>query len=86
MKRWAVLYKGLIAAITSSGDGKTDKTAMVVANVPDEYKVMPALGVKSAGQALTATQCDRHALTQPNRAGLTELYFNVSKALAKGFN
>lgn len=86
MKPWIMLLKGLIAAVTSSGDGKTDKTAMVVACVSDEYKVMSSLQVKMTKQALTNTQCDVMTLAQPNSAGLTELYFNVSKPLSKGFN
>lgn len=80
------IYKGLIATIMSSGDGKTDKSAMVVANVPDEYKVLPVMHVKSIGQSLTPTDCDKQVLYFPNDAGLKELYFNVSKALDKGFN
>ncbi|MFD1257066.1 DUF4919 domain-containing protein [Mucilaginibacter terrae] len=86
MKPWIILLKGLIAGITGSGDGKTEKTAMVVACVSDEYKVMSSLQVQMTKQTLTATQCDKMTLAQPNSTGLTELYFNVSKPLSKGFN
>ena len=85
MRPWIMLLKGLIAAITGSGDGKTEKTAMVVACVSDEYKVMSSLQVQKTEQALTNTQCDKMTLA-PNSAGLTELYFNVSKPFGKGFN
>ena len=86
MKPWIILLKRLIEAITSSGDGKTEKTAMVVVCVADEYKVMASLKVQITNQSLTKTQCDKMTLVQPNGLGLTELYFNVSKPLGKGFN
>jgi hypothetical protein len=85
MRPWIMLLKGLIAAITSSGDGKTEKTAMVIACVSDEYKVMSSLQVQATKQTLTNTPCDKMTLA-PNSAGLTELYFNVSKPFSKGFN
>jgi len=86
MMPWIILLKRLIGAITSSGDGKTEKTAMVVVHVSDEYDVMSSLQVQMTNQTITKTQCEKITLTQPNSIGLTELYFNVSKPLSKGFN
>jgi hypothetical protein len=86
MKPWIILLKRLIGAVTNSGDGKTEKTAMVVVCVSDEYKVMSSLQVQMTNQTLTKTQCDKITLMQPNSIGLTDLYFNVSKPLSKGFN
>ena len=76
-KRWTTIYRGLIDAITASGDGKTDPSAMLVVHISDEYKVLPAFGVSSIGHEVLASHFDKQLLKQPNRDGLTELHFNV---------
>jgi hypothetical protein len=88
MRPYMTLLNGLIKAIVQSGDGKTAETAMVVASITDEYTVMSSLGVRASQQSLINGKypCDKMTL-QANNAGLTELFFNVSKpmdSLTKG--
>ena len=80
---------GIINAIMSSGDGKTEKTAFHVISVAHEYELLPALGVRFGGkQSLTDSKCDYLELA-PNEKGIKGLYFDVSavfNATAKMFN
>lgn len=74
-------FRGLLMAIMASGDGKTEATAMVVANVADEYQVMKAYKAKLVTQALV-NQCDQMTVERADQSGQSEMYFNVQKPLA----
>ena len=80
--RLMALYTGLIYAIMQSGDGKTEQTAFVVIYMPDEYKLLPALGVKSMVHRVADTVFDVQQVMQPD-GKLAEIYFNMSKPISK---
>lgn len=74
-------FRGLLFAIMGSGDGKTEKTAMVVANVSDEYQVLKAYKAKLVKQALVS-ECDRMTVQRTDQPDQSDIYFNVQKPLA----
>lgn len=80
---YAVRYYGLLHAISASGDGLTEETAMVVTKVPDEYEMLRAVGFASTEQALItgkAGATDKLTLdlsTQKKDPKVPALYFNV---------
>lgn len=75
---------GIAKAIFSTGDGRTDTTAMYVISVEHEYDLVYLLGIgQSAGQALLNTaygQVDKLEIT--GGAEFKEIYFNVSRLFA----
>jgi Domain of unknown function (DUF4919) len=75
--------RGLIQAITATGDGKTAETAFVVISVGEEYIILMTRGLKKVRQALVSK--DGHSydlMTVENRSGGTEqVYFNVDRVL-----
>jgi hypothetical protein len=73
---------GIINAIMSTGDGKTEETAMHILSVTDEYSMVSILGYETTGhQTLTEKTCDHLAL-QKNNDGITGLYFDVNQIFA----
>ncbi len=49
---YRAVFRGLIASIRSSGDGKSPATAWVVISVDEEYAVLRVLGLRPSGQSL----------------------------------
>ena len=83
LNKWKVIYRGLIQAIIDSGDGKTETTAMVVAHVADEYKVLPALGTQSVSHMVTKKFYDEQTLDRPTKDGLNTLLFYITTISGK---
>lgn len=69
---------GILDAIFSTGDGRSDTTAFHVASVGHEYDILRLLGLSSKGQSLTANLCDYLELRE-NEYDLDGLYFDVSQ-------
>jgi hypothetical protein len=74
----AVFY-GLLGSITSSGDGKSCKTAYYVINVDEEYTVLNYMGAETLGQSLEGG-CD--VLDVKLNGKRTKIYFDISGSLA----
>ena len=74
----AVFY-GLLGSITSSGDGKSCKTAYYVINVDEEYTVLNYMGAMTLGGSLK-DGCD--VLDVELNGKRTKIYFDISGALA----
>lgn len=75
---------GIVRAIVSSGDGRTDKSGYFVLQVSDEYAIISILGYEFGGsQSLTASHCDYLTLA-PNKEDLKGLYFDVTQ-IFKGY-
>lgn len=77
---------GIAKAIISTGDGKTDTSAMFVISVEHEYDMIGLLGFNFAGsQSLVFSkqgETDKLAL-EKNDNGIKELYFNVGRLFEK---
>lgn len=75
---------GIAKAIFSTGDGKTDTTAMYVISVEHEYDLIYLLGIgQSEGQALLNTQYGQvDKLEIKGGTEFNEIYFNVSRLFA----
>jgi len=73
------IFYGLLGSITSSGDGKSCKTAYYVINVDEEYTVLNYMGAKTLGQSLD-DGCD--ALDVELNGKRTKIYFDISGSLA----
>lgn len=75
---------GIVKAIFSTGDGKTDTTAMYVISVEHEYDLIYLLGIgQSEGQALLDTQYGQvDKLEIKGETEFKEIYFNVSRLFA----
>lgn len=69
---------GILDAIMSTGDGRTDSTAFHVASVGHEYDILGLFGLQSTRQSLTPTLCDYLELEE-NKYDLKGLYFDVSQ-------
>ena len=74
----AVFY-GLLGSITTSGDGKSCKTAYYVINVDEEYTVLNYMGAKTLGQSLEGG-CD--VLDVELNGKRTKIYFDIAGSLA----
>ena len=79
-KLWFYKYDKLIRTIMSSGDGKSEKTAMIVSKVTDEYSILNALGLSFTGQALTSKKKKYYDLmnVEQNDYGIDKLYFDIN--------
>ncbi len=76
-------YKGIIEAIQSTGDGKTEETAFWVTNVDNEYTLLRWLDFEFGGQqSLTSSYCDRLKVKK-NDQDVEALYFNVTILFAR---
>ena len=73
------MFYGLLGSITSSGDGKSCKTAYYVINVDEEYTVLNYMGTKTLGQSLEGA-CD--VLDVELNGKRTTIYFDISGSLA----
>lgn len=71
--------QGIVNAIRSTGNGKSEETAMYVLEVGDEYSMLSILGYEFDGaQSLTAKQCD-YLTVKSNKDNLKGLYFDVNQ-------
>ena len=76
---------GLLDSIMKSGDGTTPETAMLVADVSEEYVVIGLGGQRPGGQALVNRNgkvYDQMTVTDQNGKQLT-LWFDISIAITK---
>lgn len=74
----------LAAVIFSTGDGRTEATAMHVLQVNDEYSILDMLGFEFAGsQSVTQQQCD-YLKVLKNEDRVDGFYFDVSQ-IFKGY-
>lgn len=78
---WGKRYDGLVKAITKSGSGKLQNNPYVIMYLDDEYDVLNALGFIYQEQMLIG-ECDK-IVVAPNEKNIDELWFNVSKPLAR---
>jgi hypothetical protein len=79
-KLWFYKYDKLIKTIFSTGDGRSEKTAMIVTKITDEYSVINSLRLHFKGQELITKgnkAYDRMKVDQ-NDLGLDALYFDIS--------
>lgn len=80
--KYATMFIRLCDAIIQTGDGGSDRTALHVVDVADEYTLMLyVLDVQPEGQVLTSTKCDRIDVSTKTGAKL-QLYFDVQLVLA----
>ena len=80
----------LSLAVTSTGDGLSERTAFYVISVADEYGILDLLGLQSVGQSLIQKYGQSYDCLElaENQYGLDALYFNVTvcmKQLHKTF-
>ncbi len=82
---WFYKYDRLIRTIMSSGDGKTPKTAFIVAKITDEYSILNALGLQLTGQALISKKKKSYDLMNvaQNQYGIDKLYFDINLFFGK---
>lgn len=73
-------FYGLMRSITSSGDGKTAKTAWKVISVSEEYALLNEIDAELIDQSLVDS-CDKMHVRLSNGTE-TDLYFDVSISLA----
>jgi hypothetical protein len=84
-KIWFYKYDKLISTIMSSGDGKTQKTALIVTKVIDEYSILNALELQPTEQLLTNKKRKYYDLmvVAANDQGIDRLYFDISLFFGK---
>lgn len=83
-KKWLTRFEGLMAAIKSSGNGRTPQTAVVLNAPRDEYMFLTVVGLRQKGPAqLLDNKYDLVTLETPNKLNLTQVYFNVQRPLTK---
>jgi Domain of unknown function (DUF4919) len=73
------VFSGLLKSITSSGDGKSRKTAYIVISTNEEYVVLQVMGLKPGTQSLVHDgrhSYDLMKVTDDSNQPV-ELYFNV---------
>ncbi|MFZ2276638.1 MAG: DUF4919 domain-containing protein [Prosthecobacter sp.] len=73
-------FYGLMRSITSSGDGKSAKTAWKVISVSEEYALLNEIDAELIDQSLVDS-CDKMHVRLSNGTE-TDLYFDVSLSLA----
>ncbi|MDR0962064.1 MAG: DUF4919 domain-containing protein [Mediterranea sp.] len=81
-KRYAWQFLQLVQAIKSSGDGKTEDTALKVIYITDEYVILNLFyDMKQLKkQTLTSKQCD--LMEFENKKGEThQVYFDISRSM-----
>jgi hypothetical protein len=84
---WFYKFNSLVKAILSSGDGRKEKTAIVVTGVPDEYVILGILGLETESQALTGKRGRRYDVMslKGNEYNLKRMYFDINLFFGKGF-
>lgn len=73
-------FYGLMRSITSTGDGRTAKTAWKVISVSEEYALLNELDAELIDQSLV-DNCDKMHVKLPDGTE-TDFYFDVSISLA----
>ncbi len=73
-------FYGLMRSITSTGDGKSVKTAWKVISVSEEYALLNEIDAELIDQSLV-DNCDKMHVKLPNGTE-TDFYFDVSISLA----
>lgn len=70
----------LSSAVTSTGDGLSEKTAFYVIYVEDEYGILDLVGMQPVGQALIQKNGQSYDLLEvaANEFGIDGLYFNIT--------
>ena len=70
----------ILNAITSTGDGLSEKTAFFVTSITDEYGMMEILGVRLKSQSLIEKHGQSYDLMefQENKYGIDSFYFNIT--------
>lgn len=76
-------FYGLMRSITSTGDGKSPKTAWKVISVSEEYALLNEFDAELIDQSL-ADSCDKMHVRLPDGTE-TDYYFDVSISLAGTF-
>ncbi len=75
-------YKNLVAAILSSGDGKTEQTPFYVICINDEYQLLQnVFDVKKINSQSLINGCDLMKFENSPYYNGTEIYFNISRSL-----
>ncbi|WP_181304599.1 DUF4919 domain-containing protein [Rufibacter sp. XAAS-G3-1] len=83
-QQWLTKFEGLMAAIKASGNGRSKETAVVLNAPRDEYMFLTVVGLRQKGRPqLVDNKYDLVTLQTPNKLNLTELYFNIQKAVEK---
>lgn len=89
-RRYGRIYFDLLDVIYKSGDGKSHKTAFVVARVADEYDLindleleMVSQGLSNETDILTVNRNLGDKVDKKKGKGYDYIHFNVSKPLAK---
>ncbi|MBX2845236.1 MAG: DUF4919 domain-containing protein [Saprospiraceae bacterium] len=75
-------FDGLIGAILSSGDGKSEESAFAINTISDEYMVIRAFGLKSTGQEYVG-KTDYISLAE-NDFGIAGYYFDNARLMHVG--
>lgn len=72
-------YEKLLGALFASGNGSSEKNAIVVLTIADEYAVLHAMNLRSAGQSLIGDKLKYDMLKiMPNRYNIEKLYFDIN--------
>ena len=75
-------YKNLVAAILSSGDGKSQQTPFYVICINDEYQLLQnVFDVKKINSQSLIKGCDLMKFEYSPYYNGTEIYFNISRSL-----
>ena len=74
------LYKHIIYAVTSTGDGSSKETAFHVISVADEYGIMDIFGLSPTMQSLVEDKGQSYDVMElkENKYGLESMYFNIT--------
>lgn len=76
-------YRGVLEAINTTGDGKSEKTAFWVIRVDNEYTMLNWLDLEFGGQqSLSANMCDKLTVKK-NKQKYKAVYFNVTIPFTK---
>jgi hypothetical protein len=71
----------IIAAIKSSGNGLSERTAFHVIDVSHEFDFLHEMGLHYTGSSNMTTGLYDYLLVQPNDAGIRGYYFNISRLM-----
>jgi Domain of unknown function (DUF4919) len=78
------ITRNLIQSILSTGDGKSQKTAMEVISTSEEYVILGVMGLRPGRQSLMSEnghQYDRLEAVDPETHLKVTLYFNVDRPM-----
>ncbi len=75
-------YKNLVAAIISTGNGKSEQTAFHVICINDEYQLLHnVFDIKKLESQTLVNDCDLMKFESSPYYNGTEIYFNISRSL-----